>query len=113
MADSLPGLSVSAERAARRIVDACRHGDAELIISLPARAAVLLNGLSPSLMAGAMRASSQLLPSADASAGTGSRSGWQSVSDMVPSAVTVLADRATLANNEVPPADSAPASLGA
>jgi NAD(P)-dependent dehydrogenase (short-subunit alcohol dehydrogenase family) len=113
MADSLPGLSVSAERAARRIVDACRHGDAEVIISLPARAAVLLNGLSPTLMAGAMRASSQALPSADAAAGTGSRSGWQSVSDMVPSAVTVLADRATLANNEVPSADGAPAALGA
>ncbi len=102
LADSIPGLSVSAQRAARRIVDAARHGDAEVVISAPARLAVLLNGISPALMASALTAGAKVLPAEDDKAGGEARSGWQSVSDAVPSAVTTLADRATLENNEVP-----------
>jgi NAD(P)-dependent dehydrogenase (short-subunit alcohol dehydrogenase family) len=104
LADSIPGLSVSAQRAARRIVDACQHGDAELIISAPARLAVLLNGVSPGLMAGALTAGAAVLPGVDEDGGQASRSGWQSVSETIPSAITTLADRATLENNEVPAA---------
>ena len=37
IADSLPGLSISAERAADQILEACRYGDPELTISLPAQ----------------------------------------------------------------------------
>ena len=102
LADSIPGLSVSAQRAARRIVDAARHGDAEVVISAPARLAVLLNGISPAFMASALTAGAKVLPAEDDKAGGEARSGWQSVSDAVPSAVTTLADRATLENNEVP-----------
>ena len=104
LADSIPGLSVGAQRAARRIVDAVRHGDAEVVISAPAKLAVLLNGVSPALMATALTAGANVLPAADENAGGEARSGWQSVSDAVPSALTALADRATLANNEVPSA---------
>ena len=35
IADSLPGFSMSAERAADQILSACAHGDPELTISLP------------------------------------------------------------------------------
>ena len=38
ISDALPGLSVASSRAARQVVEACRRGQAELIISLPARA---------------------------------------------------------------------------
>ena len=38
VSDALPGLSVASSRAARQVVEACRRGQAELIISLPARA---------------------------------------------------------------------------
>ena len=102
LADSIPGLSVSAQRAARRIVDAARHGDAEVVISAPARLAVLLNGVSPALMASALVAGAKVLPAEDENGGVEARSGWQSVSESVPSAFTSLADRATLENNEVP-----------
>ena len=37
IADSIPGMSIGAERAARQILDACRYGDPELTISCPAK----------------------------------------------------------------------------
>ena len=40
IADALPGLSISAERAAEQIVEACRYGDPELTYTLPARLAI-------------------------------------------------------------------------
>src|ERR671933_1496025 len=49
LGDSIPGSSISAERAARQIVSACRHGDAEVILSLPAKAATWFHGLFPGL----------------------------------------------------------------
>src|SRR6185437_14182851 len=39
ISDALPGASMSAERAARQIIAACRRGDAEIILSLPANVA--------------------------------------------------------------------------
>jgi NAD(P)-dependent dehydrogenase (short-subunit alcohol dehydrogenase family) len=102
VADSLPGLSTSAESAARQIVDACRYGDAELVITLPAKLAVMANALAPGLLAAAMATTSRLLPSATGADGATSRSGWQSVSRVAPSLLTRFADRATVENNEVP-----------
>ena len=34
------------ERAARRILNACRYGEAEVILSLPAKLAVMLHGIA-------------------------------------------------------------------
>ena len=51
IADSLPGLSISAGCAAHQILSACARGDAELTIGLPARAAVMLSGGAPSCLA--------------------------------------------------------------
>jgi len=51
VADSLPGISIGAPRTARQIIDACRHGDAELIITPSARLAVLFNAACPGTMA--------------------------------------------------------------
>src|SRR5437764_2101577 len=40
LGDSLPGVSMSAERAARKIIEACRNGTAEVVLSLLAKSAV-------------------------------------------------------------------------
>ena len=104
IAGSLPGLSTDARRAARQIVDACRHGDAELIISLPARLAVFLNGAFPGTMATALTLTNRLLPTSHGESGAQARSGWQSVSRVAPSAITRLTDKPTIENNEVPTA---------
>ena len=44
---SVPGFSLSAERATRRIVNATRRGDAEKILSAPASLAARFHGLFP------------------------------------------------------------------
>jgi NAD(P)-dependent dehydrogenase (short-subunit alcohol dehydrogenase family) len=48
---TLPGLSMSGERAARQILDAIRSGRSELTLSLPAKFAARLHGLAPGLTA--------------------------------------------------------------
>jgi NAD(P)-dependent dehydrogenase (short-subunit alcohol dehydrogenase family) len=102
IADALPGLSIHARSAARQIIEACRRGDAELIISTPARLAVIANAITPNMMAALMNVTNRLLPSAAGAEGDKERSGWQSVSRAAPSALSSAADRATFENNEVP-----------
>jgi NAD(P)-dependent dehydrogenase (short-subunit alcohol dehydrogenase family) len=102
ISDSIPGISIDAQRAARQIIDACRHGDPALLITPAARLAVLMNGLSPSTMARLMTMFNWMLPEANDRGGDKPRSGWQSVSRAAPSRLTVLADRASVENNELP-----------
>jgi len=102
ISDSIPGISIDAQRAARQIIDACRHGDPGLVITPAARLAVLMNGLSPSTMARLMTMVNWMLPEANDRGGDQPRSGWQSVSRAAPSRLTVLADRASVENNELP-----------
>lgn len=85
-------------------MDACRHGDPELVISWPAKLAVVANGIVPEAVALAMNLANQLvLPEAtDDVAGDSPRSGWQSLSDWAPSRLTTLTNRAAAANNEIP-----------
>jgi NAD(P)-dependent dehydrogenase (short-subunit alcohol dehydrogenase family) len=102
--NSIPGVSMSAARAARRIVDACRHGDAEVILTPGAQAAILANAISPSTTARLLVLANYLLPGPDEFGDDRAHTGWQSVSRYVPSMVTRLADRATIENNELPDA---------
>jgi NAD(P)-dependent dehydrogenase (short-subunit alcohol dehydrogenase family) len=100
ISDSLPGMSVSAERAAREIVEACRYGDPELTISAPAKAAILANAVAPNLVARLMMIGARLLPRATGPGGDHVRRGYESESRWAPSAATVLTERAAVANNE-------------
>lgn len=63
LVDLLPIITMSPERAARRIVEACRRGDAELILTWPARVAAGLHGLAPGLMVEALSFVDRLMPS--------------------------------------------------
>jgi len=49
ISDALPLLTVSAEKAARQIVRACKRGQSELVISIPAKVAVLFHALFPEM----------------------------------------------------------------
>jgi NAD(P)-dependent dehydrogenase (short-subunit alcohol dehydrogenase family) len=104
--NAMPGMSVSAARAARRIVDACKHGDPEVILTPVAHLAVLANGISPSTTARMLSLANRLLPGPAESDGQRAHSGWQSVSRYVPSSMTRLADRATVEHNELPDAST-------
>ena len=105
MSDSMPLLSTSARRAATQIVDACRRGDPELIITPAARLAVAINGISPAFTQRMLAIASLLLPSAGDADADDVRTGWDSVSRDAPSAIARLADRATVENNELPAQD--------
>ena len=100
--DAQPLLSASAERAAREIIEACRYGDPELVITLPAKLAVRLSRLFPGLVAAATALAERLLPEMAAGPeGDTRRTGWESFSDVAPSKLTRPADEAIKRNNEL------------
>jgi NAD(P)-dependent dehydrogenase (short-subunit alcohol dehydrogenase family) len=101
ISDSLPGLSTSAENAARQILTACRYGDPELTITLPARLAALADELAPAVVARAMMVANRLLPRPVGPEGDRLKRGRESESRWAPSVATTLTDKAAVLNNEV------------
>ena len=99
IADSTPGLSTSAERAARQILEACRFGDSNLVITLPANIAVLANDAMPSVVAAITALANRMLPKPTGPAGDRHRKG-RTVDEAVPDFATALTQRAALINNE-------------
>jgi len=83
-------------------VNAMRHGDAELIVSWPARVAVVTEALAPNLLARAMTLINRMLPAPTGTLGNESHSGWHSGSRWAPSPLTRLTERSAVENNEVP-----------
>jgi short-subunit dehydrogenase len=100
--DSLPGLSISAARAARRVVRAAELGRARIVFPRAVNAAVALHGVAPGLTLGALGAVDRLLPRAGG-IGSSSRAGADSGSAWSPSVLTTLNERAAARNNELPP----------
>jgi short-subunit dehydrogenase len=102
ISDALPGLSISAEAAARKIINACRFGRAFLTFTAPARLAIAMNGLAPELTADLLALAARLLPG-PGGVGSTSIEGAGSFSPLSPSLLTILNERAALANNQIPP----------
>ena len=100
ISDALPLLTVSAENAARQVVRACKRGQAELIISIPAKVAVLFESLFPEVMSQILAAVNQVLPGAGG-VGTETKKGRESTSAWSPSWLTLLSEEAAVRNNEV------------
>ena len=103
IADSLPLLSMSAERAARQILDACQHGDPEVVPSLPAKLAIFANAIAPGLVQELVGAVARALP-APRPGSRARRTGAESESPLAPSILTALGDAAARRNNEIKPA---------
>src|SRR5437899_8300501 len=95
-----PLLSMNANRAARKILTACRRGQPSLTLTFAARAAILGNALFPNLTGYAMKFVNRLLPGAGGEEGNESQAGSQ-LRRLIPERLTKLADRATEKNNEV------------
>jgi NAD(P)-dependent dehydrogenase (short-subunit alcohol dehydrogenase family) len=62
LAATSPFTAVSAARAARAVVDALAYGDAERVISAPARLGAFAHGLAPGLVSRLMGVSKRMLP---------------------------------------------------
>ena len=96
-----PLLTTDALTAARQIVGATRGGDAQLVITLPARLMAALNGVAPDLVAAMTALGNRILPDPSPEADADmSKTGSESQSRLAPSPLTWLADEATTDNNE-------------
>ena len=102
VSSSIPGVTIAAERAARRIVDACRYGDPSLTITPQAQLAAAINALAPATVARAMMLVSRALPGPTGPQGDQIMKGRETEppARWTPSVVTALTDRAAVANNE-------------
>ena len=103
VASSLPGLTIAAERAADKILEACRYGDPALTITPQAKLAAAANNVMPAAVARAMMLITRALPQENGPVGNATKIGLQNEakSRWTPSLVTKLADTAAVANNEL------------
>ncbi len=101
IADSLPGLTMSAEQAARQIWNACRRGDGEVILSLPAKLLAAFHGLLPGTTTDILSWLNRALPATGESpAANVRRTGYESESALTKSPLTALTRKAARKNNE-------------
>lgn len=95
-----PLLSMSAERAARKIVEATRQRRAELVLGWQAKALARAHGASAGLTAEALGLVNLLLPRAQPGS-TQSKRGRESESQLTRSALTALGRKAALRYNQM------------
>src|SRR5438093_1300023 len=97
--NGMPLISINADRAARKILAACRRGQPSLTLTFAARGAILGNALFPNLTGYIMKLASRCLPGTGKKEGDQSRSGAQ-LRRLTPKWLTYLADTAAARNNE-------------
>ena len=102
--DALPIASISAESAAKEIIEACRAGKSETIISVQAEVAAKMNAMFPELVSGISSLVNQILPG-KGGIGTNHALGKESTSFISPSFLTANIDKASARNNELEPGE--------
>jgi short-subunit dehydrogenase len=95
-----PLISMDANRAARKILEATSLKQPALDLGLPARILIIADAIAPSFLGNVMRLANQLLPKA-VGKDQEARTGWQSQSRWAPSVLTKLADREIIPHNEL------------
>ncbi|WP_347158910.1 SDR family NAD(P)-dependent oxidoreductase [Pontibacter chitinilyticus] len=98
--DSSRLTAMSAEATAEKILDAFRHGDAEVTTTLPAKAGALLHGVAPGLMTDIFALVNKLLPGAGG-IGQERATGSESESRLSMSPLTERTQQAAQRNNEL------------
>jgi NAD(P)-dependent dehydrogenase (short-subunit alcohol dehydrogenase family) len=88
-----PLTSISAGRAARRIVQATRRGEAEVMLSWPAHVLTRVHGVAPGLNTRLMALTNRFLPGAPPAA-PGRTRGMEVATPLSPSPATALMNRA-------------------
>jgi NAD(P)-dependent dehydrogenase (short-subunit alcohol dehydrogenase family) len=104
MGASIPGFTINADRAARKIIESCRRASPRLIMSGWGKAAALASELAPGTIARIQRITNALLPKPDFNGGDFPQTGWQSRSKLTPKKggpLMQITRRAAVRNNEV------------
>jgi NAD(P)-dependent dehydrogenase (short-subunit alcohol dehydrogenase family) len=94
---SLPGFSLNVERAARKIIEACQRGDAEVLVGMPAKLASVARTLAPNVTASLLAYVNRWLPQ---DSQPERFSGQESETPLTRSWLTALSRRAAERNNE-------------
>lgn len=100
ISDSLPLASMSARTAARRIIRACRDGQAEVMLNLPTRVATMFHGLFPGMTSELNAWIHGLLPD-QGGIGEERAMGYESESEWAPSKLTASTEEAARENNQL------------
>jgi short-subunit dehydrogenase len=95
-----PPLSMSAERAARQIISACRYGRGRVTLSVPAKLAAVIDRIAPELTSDLTSLAARALPG-PGGVGRTPVEGRNSESAWSPSILTTLNEQAAVRNNEV------------
>jgi short-subunit dehydrogenase len=101
IADSLPAFTLNADSAARQIWNACRRGDAEVILGLPAKLLSALHGLLPGTTSDLLSWVNRTLPGPSDERGDERLHGYESESEASQSWLTTLTRKAERENNEL------------
>jgi short-subunit dehydrogenase len=100
LSDSIPGLSMDAIRAARKIVAACVAGTGELVLGVPAKVAVVMEAVAPNAVATILAAGNRyVLPGSGN--GTEKKKGFQSENFFTRSILTALTRAAEARANQI------------
>jgi NAD(P)-dependent dehydrogenase (short-subunit alcohol dehydrogenase family) len=99
ISDSLPGLAMDVDRAARRVIDACVRGDRHVVLSVPAKLVVALHALFPGITGDLLAVANRLLPE-PGGIGREQAAGHESESGLSPSWLTVFGERAARKYNQ-------------
>src|SRR5690606_864456 len=100
VSDSLPLLSQSSESAAKRILQACQDGDAELVLPAFSRVLLIAQELAPNLTAEVLTLVNKMLPKMGG-IGTRAAKGYASTSQVSESVLTYLTQKAARRNNQI------------
>lgn len=100
VSDSLPFISMDADRAAEQILNACKRGEVEITLTTPARVAAVMDALFPEFTGRLLAVANRMLPGAG---GIGQRiaKGSESASPVSPGPLTAMGDNAAVRNNEM------------
>jgi short-subunit dehydrogenase len=101
LGNAIPELSVNAETAARCILKAAARGEAEIVLTLPAKVAVAARTLFPGLTADVLALANHYVMPEPGGVGPRRMKGKDS-RGRLPEVITTLSDRAAAQNNETP-----------
>lgn len=99
LSDSSALLSDDADAVAKRIVNAVEYGETEVVFSLAAKTAILLQGLAPGLIPALMRLANNVLP-VNVHGGDQAKKGYEAESELSIGPVGSRSDKAALLNNQ-------------
>src|SRR5437868_6658191 len=101
VSSGMPLISMSGERAGRKILAAARRGQPSLTLTFAARGAIVANALFPNLTGHAMKIGIRFLPDPGSQANATDVCAGQQARRLTPEWMTDLADRASAKNNEL------------